>query len=73
MSTNDPVNGGRFRTRDHHGGAVSWAVGAVAAVFVLGLVVWGMSGPTRNNPPPQTTGQGNPPPVSPNTPNLPAR
>jgi hypothetical protein len=61
MPMRDPVNRGQLRARDDSDGTLGWAIGAVATLFVLGLIVWGMSGPTnlaRYNPPPHTTGQG---------------
>jgi len=74
MSMNDPADRGRLGARDN-GARMTWAIGVMAAIMI-GLVAWGMSGPTkvaRNSPPPQTTGQDNLPPISPATPNLPAR
>jgi hypothetical protein len=74
FGANDPANRRRFGAGDN-GAHVAWAIGVMAAIMI-GLVAWGMSDPpktARNSPPPQTTGQGNLPPISPATPNLPVR
>ena len=73
MSMN-PVNPGRSRERAS-GTPMVLIAGAIAALVLLGLAIWA-SGPTNvatNSTVPQTTGQGNLPPISPATPNLPAR
>jgi hypothetical protein len=55
------------RRNDNSLGPTGWGMALVAALFVLGLIFWGLSGPTdmaTNNPPLQSIGRGgkvNPP------------
>ena len=60
---NIPQRNPYVRDAENTGNVMGWVFGAIAAVLVLGFVIWSFSdrlNMTANNPAPTTTGQGTP-------------